>query len=726
MATLVLTTVGTLVGGPIGGAIGALIGGAVDQRLFAPKGRQGPRLGELSVQTSTYGSAIPKLFGTMRVAGTVIWATDLIEDKHKSGGGKGQPKTTSYSYSVSFAVALSGRQIRSVGRIWADGKLLRGAAGDWKSETGFRLHLGGEDAAVDPLIAAAEGAGLAPAYRGIAYALFEEMQLADFGNRIPSLTFEVEADAGPVTVAAIAAALSDGALAGTTTAAVGGYAASGDSVRGAIETLAQALPLSIGDDGARLILSDAAADPVPIAAAALGAGAGEHSERIKLERRAAGALPDEIMVSHYAPERDYQTGLQRAWRGAPARRSETIELPAALAAGAAKAIAEARLAASWAERATAEIGLPWRSAELRPGGAVTLPDGGGSWRIAGWALEQMVVKLKLVGRSGAGAAVAASPGRSTGGADAPHGGTVLALMDLPALEDSPPAVPRLWIAAAGVLPGWRRAALSISLDGEASWRAIGGTAPAAVMGAAATALAAGSASLLDETASVEIELLHEAMALAGRDDIAADATANFALLGDELIQFAAATQLTATRWRLARLLRGRRGTEHAIAGHGVGDRFVLLEAETMIAFDPPTAAIGGPVALMASGIGDTIPAEDGLTLIGRALRPPAPAQLRAAASGGDVAIAWTRRSRAGWRWLDGGDAPLAEESERYRIDIRDADGAGRTAETAAAALRYTAAEQAADGVAGPLAIAVAQIGAGGGSLPPARILFTGA
>ena len=133
MATLVLTAVGTAIGGPIGGAIGALIGRGVDQAvLFKPKGRKGPRLSDLQVQTSTYGSQIPKLFGMMRVAGTVIWATDLRESKEKSGGGKGKPSVTTYSYSASFAVALSARAAQGIGRIWADGNLLRGTSGTFQ------------------------------------------------------------------------------------------------------------------------------------------------------------------------------------------------------------------------------------------------------------------------------------------------------------------------------------------------------------------------------------------------------------------------------------------------------------------------------------------------------------------------------------------------------------------------------------------------------------------
>jgi hypothetical protein len=310
MATLVLTAVGQFVGGPIGGSIGAIAGQYIDQTfLFAPKARQGPRLGDLSVQTSSYGSAIPRLFGTMRVAGTVIWSTDLIESRGTSGGGKGRPKTVNYSYSASFAVALSGRPIQSVGRIWADGKLLRGAAGDFKSATEFRLHPGDDDQAPDPLIASADGAGQATAFRGIAYAMFEDFQLEDYGNRIPSLTFEVEADTGPVAIGAVAAALADGAIAAGSTPAVTGYAASGDSVRGALAALGDIVPMSLADDGGALVLTTDHGAPISLSA-------GGESGRRELIRRGAGAIPAEAAIAYYDAGRDFQTGLQRAIRGA--------------------------------------------------------------------------------------------------------------------------------------------------------------------------------------------------------------------------------------------------------------------------------------------------------------------------------------------------------------------------------------------------------------------------
>ena len=126
MATLVLSSVGTALDGPVGSAIGALIGQSVDQQLLSPV-RRGPRVGDLAVQTSSYGTQIPRIYGSMRVAGTVVWATDLVESTETSGA-KGQPDVT-YSYSVSLAVALSSRPASRIARIWADGKLLRGAAG---------------------------------------------------------------------------------------------------------------------------------------------------------------------------------------------------------------------------------------------------------------------------------------------------------------------------------------------------------------------------------------------------------------------------------------------------------------------------------------------------------------------------------------------------------------------------------------------------------------------
>jgi hypothetical protein len=86
--------------------------------------------------------------------------------------------------------------------------------------------------------------------------------------------------------------------------------------------------------------------------------------------------------------------------------------------------------------------------------------------------------------------------------------------------------------------------------------------------------------------------------------------------------------------------------------------------------DLPVAAIGSSVRVLASGIGDTAgPVAANCAVDGASVRPPSPAQLGLTLIAGTPTLMWARRSRAGFRWIDGGDVPLAEESEAYRITI---------------------------------------------------------
>jgi len=149
---------------------------------------QGPRTADLQIQTSTEGAPIPMVYGRMRLAGQLIWAARFNETSitRASGGGKGGgPKTTEYRYSVSFAVGVCEGKIGGVGRIWADGAPLT------LEDITWRVHTGAADQAPDPVIEAIEGAGMAPAYRGLAYVVFEDLPLEAFGDRIPNLSFEV-------------------------------------------------------------------------------------------------------------------------------------------------------------------------------------------------------------------------------------------------------------------------------------------------------------------------------------------------------------------------------------------------------------------------------------------------------------------------------------------------------------------------------------------------------
>ncbi len=174
-------------GATIGGLIGAGIGSAADGALMgalAPT-RQGPRLQQLYIQGSSEGAPIPMIYGRARVSGQVIWSARFSETSTTQRSGKGTPRVQNYGYTLSFAIGLCEGPISGVGRIWADGKVLNTA------NLTMRVYTGEEDQDPDPAIEAIEGTGLAPAYRGLAYVVFEDLPLGPFGNRMPQLSFEV-------------------------------------------------------------------------------------------------------------------------------------------------------------------------------------------------------------------------------------------------------------------------------------------------------------------------------------------------------------------------------------------------------------------------------------------------------------------------------------------------------------------------------------------------------
>ncbi len=711
MATVILSAVGFALGGPIGAAIGSIAGQQIDRAIFAPKGQLGPRLNDLKLQTSTYGTAIPKVFGTMRLSGTVIWATDLRETRQTSSNGKGQPKTTTYSYSASFAVALSARAIVGIGRIWADGKLLRGVAGDFKTKTGFRLHNGSEGQGVDPLISAAEGASAAPAYRGIAYAVFEDFQLADYGNHIPSLSFEIIGDNGPVSVGDVIAGVTPSSVVANCPTPLQGFAAYGDSIRAVCQSLQSAVPFHLRIGAGQVHIEETGPASLAIPARDEGASTGQADEqRTKVEVRSASTLPARLTLSYADSARDYQAGTQQARRDAGGRREETSEIAATLDAAAARTIVERRLASLWSGRARAQVSLPWRHLDLAPGATLSLAGRPETWRIESTRFERMVFMLDLVRvQAGSIAVLPAAPGRNVAQSDLEHGATILRVLDLPPLDDGARTAPLVAVAACGAWPGWRGAALLRSVDAGLTWQEAGATAAPAIMGVSTSALAVGADHMFDALGSVDVELFHNAMTLGAASDDILLTGGNAALLGNELIQFGAALPLGGNRYRLSRLLRGRRGTP--VAAHGAAEPFTLLDRTSLAVLDVPPGT--GSVRVNASGVGDVLAGvEAAVTSVGRALVPLPPVHLRVQRVGGDDALSWIRSSRDGWRWLDGVDLPLAEERVHYRVTVQPNVGPSRSIDTDQPLWLYTGAARAADLSAGATAATISVVSIG--------------
>lgn len=208
MARIVLPIAGAAIGFYLGGPMGAQVGfalGSIAGGIVDPIKTQGPRLEDLKVQSSSYGAPIPILYGTMRMAGQLIWATDLKEVS-KEESAKGGPEVTTYSYYVSCAIGICEGPIAGIRRIWADSKLVYDASNPDLGIVGIagisdrlRVYLGDETQLPDPTMEAHLGAGKVPAHRGMAYVVFDDLPLESFGNRIPNFTFEVVSASGEAT-----------------------------------------------------------------------------------------------------------------------------------------------------------------------------------------------------------------------------------------------------------------------------------------------------------------------------------------------------------------------------------------------------------------------------------------------------------------------------------------------------------------------------------------------
>jgi len=182
---------------PYGAAVGFSLGTTAGGIIWPMDGgtQHGPRLADKEVQSSTYGASIPVIYGSYRTAGNVIWAKDIEERADFKRVGKTLfskgTKVWSYTYYGHFAIGVCEGPVTAIGRIWADGKLLHDPDAEGKYDKYVRKYLGTEDQMPDPDIQADKGIDQTPAFRGLAYVVLTGLPLADWGNRLPSISIEV-------------------------------------------------------------------------------------------------------------------------------------------------------------------------------------------------------------------------------------------------------------------------------------------------------------------------------------------------------------------------------------------------------------------------------------------------------------------------------------------------------------------------------------------------------
>lgn len=428
MAVLAVAATGAVVGGGVaagmgaavttgialGWSVGAMVGNTLFGGVDAPDA-EGPRINDLTVQSSSYGEPIPLIYGSVRIAGNVIWATDLREHKHteSSGGGKGGggggSTTTTYTYSVSYATALCEGPV-TFGRIWMDGKLFRDSEGEYNEGNidGLHFYSGTEDQEPDPIMESDKGT--VPAYKGTAYIVFEDLQLGDYGNSIPNTEVEVFFGETPTTDGAIISDIFERANIAPENYDVAtldnechGFAVTRPlPAKEIIRPLMQAYNLDVVEaEGGISVLPRGQSDidrsffPQDLGATESGS---DQNPSITAKRLPQEDLPTKVVVEYQDKDMDYQTNTQASKREAlDYSKTKQIRLPLVLSASKAIKIANIALASVWAEGVEYTITTTIDGVDIIPGSVIQVYSVGNPLILVSTTSVQMPSMVEIKG-----------------------------------------------------------------------------------------------------------------------------------------------------------------------------------------------------------------------------------------------------------------------------------------------------------------------------------------
>lgn len=414
----------------------------------------------------------------------------------------------------------------------------------------------------------------------------------------------------------------------------------------------------------------------------LGAAEGEPVEPLPLVRANDQELPAQVVIRFANAINDYQDGAEASARiGANLAVVDAIELPLVLSPTEARRIAEIRKAdiVNSVHRVE-QLQLDASYAALEPGDAIEVTDQDGQafrLRIGRITDSGLVRRIEAAIDEQSAMTGAANADDDYLGSDnvALSTGTSMELLDIPLLRDVDDGL--IHYLAVG------KQANDRSWPGAAVYR---GRNDSGYVSAATftdrTYIGRTTAALGDFLGGAVFDELN-ALAVTGvgdleswtRDEILAGSSPAL-LVGDEIILWRSATETAPGTYLLRGLLRGRRGTEWAIAGHEIDERVVLLATSGLRVITNTAAEVGQSFDFKAVTNGTALdaafPQAFTNTLISR--KPFAPVDGRAAPlPSGSTEISWKRRTRlaVGFTGPTGSVVPLGESSERYEVDLFD-------------------------------------------------------
>ena len=287
----------------------------------------------------------------------------------------------------------------------------------------------------------------------------------------------------------------------------------------------------------------------------------------------------------------------------------------------------------------------------------------------------------------------------------PVAGTLMALMDVPILQDSDNDA-GFYVATKGDSALYPGSAVFNSVD-DVTYVRKATVMESAVFGVCTTTLGDWTRGrMFDEMNTITVDVGLGSLASDTRDNVLHDLAINAMLVGSEMIQFRTATITAPGVYVLSGLLRGGRGTEWAMTGHVASERCVLLRAAGLRRVPMLNTDLGLSRYYKGVTLGEPLSSAAAVSFTDTAigLKPFSPILFKAGRdAANNVVFEWQRRTRLAVRMIGplGINVPLGEDTESYEIDIFSSSSYSTVVRTIASSTptaSYTAAQQTADGL----------------------------
>lgn len=591
-----------------------------------------------------------------------------------------------------------------------------------------------------------------PAYIGRAHVVFDRLELGPYGNRIPSLSFEVVQYDDARIADAISdmmrrAGVSDEYFDITALPTLGqashilGYSV-GDKTdyRAAMEVLLEAFRVDVSEIGNSLVFRprDRAIDYTIDYSELGGKDANYNDDQpaiVRITMRDEVSMPRNLSLRFKDVERNYQGNTAIYMRQMTDAISDAfVEYAAVIPPENAKTLVRDKMRDLWMERFSVSFELPPRYINVAPNDILFI-DG------TSMGKDNLTVKVtkRVRGANGlieiegvlndltlyvpAEGEDISTPMDNTGWRGTPGipgflPRTDLYLMDLPPLVEQHGAY-GFYAVFGSPQPNWRGAEAYRSIDGGVTYQTLFTGNQRGVGGITHRSTLVNALAEVVDTVSQVYVIMNDFDTLSSVTPDQLLAGRNMAVIGNEVVQFMTATQISANEWRLSNFLRGRRGTDIPLvmSSHSLGERFVLIESATLINFGDTLTYRGVEQAFkgvtytqLPSAVAPQLFANNAKRML-----PFSPVMISGTRDMSDnLTITWARRDRRYTAIMDSTDLPNSETLLRFEVDIMDGADVVRTitVENVEEA-EYTAAQQTSDGLTpgDPVTVNVYQISA---------------